>query len=541
MSAFRLRVVLCLCALCPILPPAAAGAQTVADPAGLRTRPERTQFAETTRYEEVVAFLQALADASPRIHLTHFGYSFEGRPLPLAVLGAEGADPEAVRAAGKTRVFVQANIHAGEVEGKEAMLLLLRSLAQGEHRSWTDSLVLLIAPIYNADGNERVNLTNRPLQHGPIGGMGQRPNAQGYDLNRDHMKLDSPEAHSLALLLQRYDPHVAVDLHTTNGTFHGYHLTYAPPLNPNTDSAIVRQLRERWLPAVTRAIREKHGWDFYYYGNVPSRESPWAAEPGAERAWYTFDHRPRFNNNYVGLRNRFAILSEAFAYLTFEERVLATLRFVEEILDYAAANAGTIRRLTAEADARSIVGRSLAVRSRPERSAQPVEILLGEVREVRNPFSGEVMLRRLEVRRPERMPEYGTFTPTETERAPRAYLVPPELTGVVAKLEAHGVRFSRLERPETLQVEQFRIASSTQAEQPFQGHRERTLTGAYEAARRMTVPAGTIVVPVEQPLGRLAFYLLEPRSDDGLVNWDLLGEALEGAEFYPILRTFQEP
>ncbi len=537
MSALRLCVIFCLLSLSPVLLPAAGGAQTMTEIAALRTRPERTQFAETTRYDEAVAFLQALANASPRIHLTSFGYSLEGRPLPLAVLGAEGASPEAVHAADKTRVFIQANIHAGEVEGKEAVLMLLRSLAQGEHRSWTDSLVLLIAPIYNADGNERVSLTNRPLQHGPVGGMGQRPNAQGYDLNRDHMKLDSPEAHSLTLLMQRYDPHVAVDLHTTNGTFHGYHLTYAPPLNPNTDSAIVRQLRQQWLPAVTRAVREKHGWEYYYYGNVPSRESPWAAGPGAERAWYTFDHRPRFNNNYVGLRNRFAILSEAYSYLTFEERILATQRFVEEILNYAAANAGTIRRLTAEADARSIVGRPLAVRSRPERSAQPVEILMGEVREERNPFSGQIMLRRLEVRRPERMPEYGTFTPTETERAPRAYLVPPELTGVIAKLEAHGVRFSRLERPATLPVERFRIASSAQAEQPFQGHRERTLTGAYEAAGRTTLPAGTLVVPVQQPLGRLAFYLLEPRSDDGLVNWNVLDEALEGAEFYPILRT----
>lgn len=495
------------------------------------TRPERTEYRETSRYEDVTAFLDTVAALSPAMHLTTFGYTFEGRRLPLVVWGAPDASPEAVKATGKTRVFVQANIHAGEVEGKEAMQVLLRSLARGEHAAWADSLVLLVAPIYNADGNERVTLTNRGPQHGPIGGMGQRPNAQGYDLNRDHMKLDTPEAHSLLLLMQSYDPHVAVDLHTTNGTYHGYHLTYSPPLNPNTDPAIVSALRSDWLPEVTRAIDQKHGWDFYYYGNVPGRGAD-----GQERGWYTFDHRPRFNNNYVGLRNRFAILSEAYSYSPFEERIRTTLAFVEEILNYAHAHATPIRRITAEADARSVVGQELAVRSEHERSPQPARILMGDVIEERHPFTGERMLRRADVQRPETMAEYGTFRATETERAPRAYLVPAELEAVVAKLRAHGVRMERLEREVALPVERFRIASSTAAERAFQNHRERTLTGAYEPAT-VTLPAGTFVVPVDQPLGRLVFYLLEPRSDDGLVNWNVLDEALEGAEVYPIVRT----
>jgi murein tripeptide amidase MpaA len=183
------------------------------DAALLLTRAERTDFRETTRYAEVVELAERLAAASPDIHLTTFGYTFEGRSLPLLVVGAPDASPESVRATGKTRVYLQGNIHAGEVCGKEALLMLLRRFAAGEYPSWTDSLVLLVAPIYNADGNERVRLVNRPRQHGPIGGMGQRPNAQGLDLNRDHTKLDSPEARSLVRMINDYDPHVLVDLH----------------------------------------------------------------------------------------------------------------------------------------------------------------------------------------------------------------------------------------------------------------------------------------------------------------------------------------
>ncbi len=502
----------------------------------LKTRPERTQYAETSRYDEVMEFLREVDAASPVIHLTTFGYSFEGRPLPLAVVGTiKDATPQAVRAAGKTRVYIQGNIHAGEVEGKEACLELLRELARGRHSDWLDSMILLVGPIYNPDGNERVNLTNRGSQHGPIGGMGQRTTAQNYDLNRDHMKLDAPESRSLARMLQQYDPHVAVDLHTTNGTIHGYHLTYAPPLHPATDPGIVELLRSGLLPTVTRAIREKDGWDYYFYGNVPGGRGG----VSAERAWYTTEPTPRYSANYIGLRNRLGILSETFSYLTFEDRIRAARRFVEEICNYVHGNGETIRRITAEADRRSVAGREIPLLAKPIRSAAPVEILMGEVTTERNPFTGAMMRRRLEVQKPEMMHEYTSFEPAESTQAPLAYLVPAELRLVLDRLEAHGVTSRMLMQATTLEVEKFRIATSTAAEREYQGHRIRTLTGSWEAAAEQQVPEGTLVVPVDQPLGRLIVLLLEPRADDGLAAWSLMDEILEKEKpaYYPIWRT----
>jgi len=507
----------------------AAGAQAPAVP--LRTRPERTAYRETSSYADVMDFVHRVSALNPRLlHPTTFGYTMEGRALPLVVVGrVRDASPAAVRSSGKIRVYIQANIHAGEVEGKEAMQMLLRALARGEHAAWFDSLVLLVAPIYNADGNERVKLTNRPLQNGPVGGMGQRANAQGLDLNRDHMKLESPEARAVVALFNAYDPQVAIDLHTTDGSFHGYHLTYAPPLHPNTDSAIVRLLRDDWLPAVTRAIKRRDGWDFYYYGDFPGPR-----EPGVERGWYSFDARPRFNNNYIGLRNRIAILSEAYSYATFEERIHATYRFVEEILSYARAHAATVRRVVAAADAADVTGRTLSLREEFQRT-DSVAILVGAVAEDRNPYTGERLLRRLEVRRPERMPEFQTFRPTETAVAPAVYYVPPTLTKVIALLEAHGVRLERLARAETRGVERFAIDSQTTAATEFQGHKERTLFGHWDGAE-VSLPESTVVVAVSQPLGRLAFTLLEPRSDDGVVDWNVLDDVLADAKSYPILR-----
>jgi len=505
----------------------AQGAQSLAD---LKSRAERTDFRETSHYDDVVAFLDAVAKAAPKtVHLTTFGKTVEGRALPLAVVGAPDATPEAVKKTGKLRVYIQANIHAGEVEGKESAQILLRELAEGKHADWLQSMVLLVAPIYNADGNERFATNNRGRQNGPVAGQGQRPNAQGYDLNRDHMKLDSPEARSFVKLMTDYDPQLAMDLHTTNGSRHGYYLTYAPPLNPATDPSIIDLLRKDWLPSVTRTIKSKYNWDYYYYGNLETRD--------AERAWRSFDDRPRFNNSYVGLRNRVAILSEAYAYATFQDRILATSRFVEEVLNYAKAHAAPIKKLTADADRRSVVGSKVGLRAEMEKSADAVEILIGDVTEERNPISGAMMYRRSDVVKPETMAEYGTFKATETERVPAAYYVPAELTKAIDNLRAHGIVMTPLKTALTVQIEQFTIQTNKVADRPFEQHSERTLTGTWGPGDR-ELPAGTLRIDMKQPLARLAFYLIEPRSDDGLVDWNLLDEALgESVVAYPIVRT----
>ncbi len=511
-------------------PAVLAGQQPFKQP----TRPERSDYVETSTYDDVLAFVRAADAASPRVHLTSFGYSLEGRSLPLVVVGrVPNATADAVRRSGKLRVFIQANIHAGEVEGKEAMQLLLRDLVNGRHAAWLDSLVLLIAPIYNADGNERVRLNNRPLQYGPVGGMGQRANAQNLDLNRDHMKLESPEARSLVALFNAYDPAVVIDLHTTDGTVHAYHLTYAASLHPNTHPAILELVKQQWLPAVTKAIKQRDGWDFYYYGNIPGAGAP---SDTAERAWYTFDHRPRFNNNYVGLRNRIAILSEAYSYATFQERIRATLRFVEEILDYARAHVPQIRDVVARADSAAVAGSDLALRARLVPSVDSVEILMGEVSEEQHPYTGHRMLLRRDVRRPERMREYQTFEETEGGKVPAAYYVPPDLGAVVRLLQAHGIRTEPLGEAVSYSVERFTVDSSKQTTNEFQGHRERTVFGRWARASA-TLPAGTVVVPMKQPLARLIYALLEPRSDDGVVNWNLVDDAVVKGT-YPVLRGF---
>jgi hypothetical protein len=504
----------------------------------LKTVAEKSDFQETSHYQDVVDFMNAVGKAAPKkVFLTTFGETNEKRALPLAVIGAAAATPQAVRATNKMRVYIQGNIHGGEVEGKESAQILIRELAQGKHEDWLKTMVFLIAPIYNADGNEKWALNNRGPQHGPMGGQGQRPNAQGLDLNRDHMKLDSPEAHAFVKLMTDYDPHVAMDLHTTNGSRHAYMLTYAPPLNQATDPAIIDLLRNQWLPTVTKVIHDKYNWDYYYYGNTGGggRRGGAAAAP-QERAWRTFDNRPRFNNNYVGLRNRIAVLSEAFAYASFKDRVTATSRFIDENLNFVNANAAKIRKIVADADAKPIIGTRLGLRAQMARGPV-VDILMGGTTQEKHPVDGHVMELRTDAKNPEKMVEYGTFEATETERVPSTYYIPATLTAAIENIRAHGIRTTTLAKPTTVAVEEFQISGNTVAQRAFEGHSERTVEGKWVTAER-ELPAGTLVVDIKQPLGRLAFYLIEPRSDDGLVDWNLLDPALgEGVTVYPIVRS----
>ena len=523
---------------------------TTAQTPDLRTRAEITNYEETSTYADVERVMAGLAAASPLVHRESFGKTEQGRDMPLMVISdPKVTTPDAARRLGRPLVFVQANIHAGEVEGKEAILMIARRLVSGDLKPLTRQLVILIAPDYNADGNEKVDVMNRTAQNGPVGGVGTRENSKGLDLNRDYMKLDSLEARALVGLINKWDPHVLVDLHTTNGSYHANHLTYSPILNPNADERLIAFSRDHLLPEIRKVMLDKHKWRTYYYGNFApedgggresSRVDP--ANPG-NVTWRTFDHRPRFGNNYAGLRNRIAILSEAYSYLDFKGRVEVTEDFVEEVFHSAVSHGKNIMALTTQADrqftappsARAVeLGVDFEIRSAP----QKVDIMVGDIKKVANPKSGREMNVMTDMAVPVPMKEYGTFTATRSLPMPKGWVIPanPRLAAALDRLRWHGLQLQEVADSAQVPVERFSIADYTRTERPFQGHREARLKGTFDKIQ-LTVAAGAYFVPANQPLARLAFYLLEPESDDGLVTWNVIEEGLAAGQTYPIYRV----
>lgn len=513
-------------------------------PTDLKSRAEATNFEETSRYDDVIQFINELQKRSPLLRVESFGETFEKRKMPLMIMSDSPiATPAEAKSLGRPIIFIMANIHAGEVEGKEACFNLSKRILFGDLKPLLSKITILIAPIYNADGNEKIDVNNRTAQYGPIAGVGVRENSQKYDLNRDYMKLDSPEAQSLVSIFNRWDPQLTVDLHTTNGSYHAYHLTYSQALNPNTDKRILDFSRDKMMPTIAKNLLKNHKFRSYYYGNFPGFSNQ--PKPGEKTQWEAFTHQPRIGQNYGGLRNRLTILSEAYSYLPFKRRIEVTERFVEEIFKFFSANGAQIMQLTKSADDETVrkflgdesVDFGVAFKMIP--LAKPVEILVGAVEKVKNPRNGKDMTAMIEDKiTPMKMEDFGNFASTKTVKAARAYLFKPDKT-IVAKLLLHGITVEELTSELSVNVDSFKIDTVGKVgTRPNQGHNEAKITGKF-SQEKVAFPVGTILVRTAQPLGRLVFYLLEPESDDGLVNWNFFDSYLEAGRTFPVYKLMQ--
>jgi dipeptidyl aminopeptidase/acylaminoacyl peptidase len=485
---------------------------------------EKSGFKATARHAEVVAFCQQLAKTSPVVRLGELGTSFEGRKLPLLVLADPPvATPEEAAKGGRLVVFALGNIHAGEVDGKEGLLMLARDLAAGKSRPLLKDLVVVLAPVFNADGGDRIARSHRPHQVGPEEGVGIRANAQGFDLNRDFVKLESPEVRALVRLLNRWDPALVVDTHTTNGSRHRYTLTYDGPRNPADDPAVRALAHDGLLPGAARRLEKATGFASYYYGNFELGHAEWT----------TYPPQPRYGVQYVGLRNRLGILSESYAYASYKDRVVASREFVRACFEYAAANKDRIKKVLAAADAASA-----------RAGKQPGEEDRVALRQKAAPVPGRVTIRGFEGRgkdgAPPRPKDYavtflGHSEPTVSVRRAYAYLLPDAPPRVVELLQRHGIAVEELREDVELDLEAYRVDKVERSARPFQKHR---LVTAQVTPRRRTrrVRAGTVLVRTGQRLGTLASYLLEPQAEDGLCTWGFFDAALRPGQDYPVLR-----
>lgn len=510
-------------------------------PEAFTTPAESTDFTTTSRYDDILAYLRNLDRRSGFMRLEFFGRTAENRAMPLAVLGnPPPKSPNHVDRNRTTVVYINANIHAGEVSGKEACLLLIRDIALGASKDLLEGTVVLVNPIYNADGNERIDERNRYWQPGPE--VGIRTNAQSLDLNRDMMKLESPEAQSMVdQVLIHWDPHLVVDCHTTNGSYHREPITYAPPHTPFCDPKLLRFQKEVMFPWVAKETREREGYDAIPYGNFKSSMEP-------EKGWSSFGHRPRYVTNYIGMRNRLSILIEMYVYAEYEMRIRACKAFLHSIVDFCGTRGKDVRSVTRQADAR-YEKEALRYHARFE-EAEPDGMIT--VKGYRMEMGEDARGRRrprpiLDEPVDYQVPYFGTFRPAdEGAPLPEAYLFPRALVEVREKLDQHGIRVEEISMPFKARVQAFAIEKIEGEPRLYQGHRCTRIEGKW-ASQEVSFPGGAYRVPTAQPLALLAAYLLEPESDDGLLFWNFMDRYLQRGVWdsrpgtYPVVRVTDAP
>jgi hypothetical protein len=555
----------------------------VAPLAAQLTTPERTNYAQTSSHADVLAFLDSLSHRGARMHVGTLGTSPQGRRIPFVVLARPlVTTPAAAKATGKPIYYIQANIHAGEVEGKEAVQMLMRDLTLGSLKPMLDSMIVLFVPIYNADGNDAWGPAwrNRGEQQGPDI-VGLRPNGQGYDLNRDYVKQEAPETRGSLDLIRSWDPDLFMDLHTTDGSMHGYALTWSPGLNANrtpTNSWV----QDTVLEMVRRRVREREHFETYPYGNFGGGTPP--------TRWDTYESTPRYGVNLAGM-TRLAILSEAMSHDPFPRRVASTYAFVLESMRYLNEHKAEMRRRegqTAAARPDSIVvrGNQLGA-SKPRMDTVLVAVtrtVEAAPRDTTIPFVRAPVIQdtigvcaapaaagaggrggrgaggggrggaagagggrgRGQVEstgEAERvvMQVFDRFDPVRQEARPAAYVFDGAFTPVVERLRRQGIEVEKTTARWIGPAMHFPVDSIIRPSRRFEGHCSPVLEGHWVSAATDTVPAGSFVVSTNQRFGSLAAFLLEPASEDGYATWNFFDSGLSQGANAPVRRFMALP
>lgn len=515
----------------------------------LLIKPEKTNYTQTSTYKDVIDFTTLVTKNSPYVTKISMGTSLEGKDIPVFVLASPKiSTPAEAKASGKPIIYVQGNIHSGEVEGKEAVQILMRDILTGDKKHLLDNQIILFVPIYNTDSNDKMDEETRGSQEGSPVKTGKRSNSQGWDLNRDGMKMETLETNGLIQnIIVPWDPTLFVDLHTTNGTWHGYSLTWAPSYHSAGEKAPYDFTWDRILPEVTQKVLDKKSVHIGPYGYYYTRQEGWPI-----KSISTYNHHPRYLVNQFGLRNRMAILSEAFAHERLYQRINSTHSFVTEILEFTNKNGKEMLRINAQAEADAInlvkeQGGKVQKGVRFEKA--PLDKPIESYRtynhlETTNQRGQKSYLRKPEIIELKNIINYSAFKATKTATLPKGYIIPKEFVSIAEHLKKHGVTVVELTKNTRAKGEAYTATKLNRASRPFEKHKMATIEGSYASANKR-FGKGDYWIDLAQPLANLIFYLLEPESDDGLVTWNFFdayfdenGIADKAVE-YPVFKYFE--
>jgi hypothetical protein len=511
----------------------------------LQTLAERSGFRETGRTDEVEALAAAMARAWPdAVRSFEYGRTAEGRVMRALIVSRTGALTAAeLKGRNIPLLMIQAGIHPGESDGKDAGFIALRELLEAGAGTVLDRIALLFIPAFNTDGHERVGRWNRPNQNGPAE-TGWRTTAQNLNLNRDYMKAEAPEMHAMLRLIDEWDPLVCADLHVTDGAdFEPDVSLQVEPINQGAPSlrASGVQLREQLIARVAAD------------GSLPLPFYPDLVEPDNPESGFVLTvYSPRFSTGYFPQRNRFTVLVETHSWKPYEQRVRVTrntiLGLADLMVEHGSRWLSEAQRADAEATAlpgsevelefasawREPLATQFGAPALDDASnAEMIEFRGYAYTRTHSEISGGLVTR-YDSSKPQiwRVPYRNKVRPSVTARVPRGgyTVVAGHADLVAAKLDLHGVQYQRLDAAQAArEVEVFRAESAAFSPAPFEGRMRLTVTGEWRK-EQVAIPAGSLFVPTAQRLVRLVTALLEPRAPDSLAAWGFFNAWFEQKE-----------
>ncbi len=505
------------------------------------TPAEKSRYRTTPDYDETMAYVRRVAAAAPRqVKLEAFGRTDEGRDLVAVVVSKDGVfDPAALHKAGRPIVLIQNAIHAGEMDGKDSSLELLREMVVNHNlATLLDRAVVIFLPIYNADGHERRSPWNRINQNGPEE-MGWRTNARNLNLNRDYMKADAPETRAFLKLWNEWLPDFFVDDHVTDGADYQYDTTYAIDTGPDVDPALAAWIRSELKPYVEKRVSAAGHVIGEYVG---------VGEATPARGLTTVQDTPRFSTGLMVLENRPGFLVEMHMLKDYQTRVSGNYILLIALIEMVNRDADALLKMNREADEKTVraggqydSAAKFPLRLEATEASVPFHYLgykrIVELSEV----SGAMWTRYIHEPDEFDIPLHNQLKATATVAPPRAYIVPAQWRQVIEVLAAHGIRMQRTTAAWKQEVETYRCEMKWQ-ERPYEGRHPVQSGSEFNPAagegitcktvrETLAFPAGSAVVPLDQRAAKVAIHWLEPMSPDSAVAWGFFDAIFEQKEY----------
>ena len=472
-------------------------------------------------YADTRAWFDRLDAASDLIRIEQFGLSPEGRPIYAVIASKDGAafDPA------KPVLMIQAGIHPGEIDGKDAGMMLLRDIAFYGKDGLLDRVNLILIPILSVDGHERASAYSRPNQRGPRI-QGWRNTATNQNLNRDYLKLDQPEMRAVRGLIVKYQPDLYVDVHVTDGMDYQYDVTYG--FNGEDGAYSRSPAASAWLDSVLKPAMNDA---LSAHGHIPGELVFGIDEQDPKKGLGDGGLGERYSNGWGAAAHVPTILIENHSLKPHEQRVLGTYVFIEEALKLMAEKGADLRAATAS-------DKTLRPAEIPANFvSDPTPVATRDFLGIRyetyeSPASGRREVRWLGEPDPEiwKLPYYGS-KPSLTLKRPTAYWVPATRADLIERLRVHGVQMEPIDAARTLPVSMLRLIDPTLAPRANEGHVQATVKDVKVEARDWTFPIGSVRVPTDQPLGDVAVLLLEPQSSESFFAWGMFPEVLSRVEY----------
>jgi murein tripeptide amidase MpaA len=510
-----------------------------------RTPAEISDYRTTPDYAETVAYLERIAAANPaQVRIENFGKTGEGRDLKIVIASKDGVfDPASIHASGRAILLVQNSIHAGEMDGKDACLALLRDVVQDKNgaKHLLDHAVFVFIPVYNIDGHERRSAYNRINQNGPEL-AGWRANASNLNLNRDYMKADAPETRAFLQMFHRWLPDFFVDDHVTDGMDYQYDVTFMADDGPDVAPATARWLHDTVTPELATQVSAAGHLCFPSLVDLNDDTDP--AKGLSFNA-----NRPRYSTGLMILENRPGLLVELHMLKDYRTRVTGNYEILRALLEVMNRDAAKLIALNREADAAAanLGAHPLGSEKFPlavdwNGETTPVVFHGYQFTRALSEISGSMWIRYSHEPWNVTLPSSTGTKVSASTTPPAGYIVPPQWTHVIDVLEAHGIALQRTTAPWTGKVERYRCSGMQWKDAPFEG-RHPMFGGEGGGAQpgrfgqctltteTVTFPTGSVVAPLDQRLSRVVIQWLEPEAPDSAVRWGFFDPIFEQKEY----------